>query len=173
MKIILLGYMASGKSSIGELLGKIIGYKFVDLDDFIEKKEAMSISEIFARKGEVYFRKVESMYLKELLLSHKKCVISLGGGTPCYGNNMELINSNKEVVSFYLKTSINEIVNRLMNEKEERPLVAQIESNESLSVFVRKHLFERNSFYMRSDYTIETDQRTKQNIVEEIVFKLF
>jgi shikimate kinase len=173
MKIILLGYMASGKSSVGNLLAKIIGYNFIDLDDFIEKKEAMSISDIFDKNGEVYFRKIESMYLKELLLTPNKCVISLGGGTPCYGNNMDLITSNKEVVSFYLKTSINEIVNRLMNEKEQRPLVSQIESKESLREFVGKHLFERNSFYMRSDFIVDTDQRTKPNIVEEIVFKLF
>ena len=165
--------MASGKSSVGALLSKIIGYNFVDLDGFIEKKEGMSISELFNNKGEVYFRKIESMYLKELLSTPEKCVISLGGGTPCYGNNMDLINSCKEAVSFYLKTSINEIVNRLMNEKEERPLVAQIESKESLMDFVGKHLFERNSFYLRSDYSIHTDKRTKQNIVEEIVFKLF
>ena len=165
--------MASGKSSIGTLLSKIIGYNFVDLDCFIEKKEEMSISEIFKKKGEVYFRKIESMYLRELLSTPDKCVISLGGGTPCYGNNMDLINSNKEAVSFYLKTSIKEIVNRLMNEKEQRPLVAQIESEGSLLDFVGKHLFERNSFYLRSDYSIDTDKRTKQNIVEEIVFKLF
>jgi len=173
MKIILVGYMASGKSSVGKLLSKIIRFRFIDLDDFIEEKEAMSISEIFAKKGEIYFRKVETLHLEELLLTDEKCIISLGGGTPCYGNNMQLINSNAETISFYLKTSINEIVNRLMNEKKNRPLVAQIESKESLKEFVGKHLFERNPFYLRSDFTIETDQRTKQNIVEEIVFKLF
>ena len=165
--------MASGKSSVGVLLAKIIGYNFVDLDSFIEKKEGMSISELFNEKGEIYFRKIESMHLKELLSTPEKCVISLGGGTPCYGNNMDLINSCEDTVSFYLKTSIREIVERLMNEKEERPLVAQIESKEALLDFVGKHLFERNSFYSRSDYSVDTDKRTRQNIVEEIVFKLF
>ena len=173
MKIILLGYMASGKSTVGILLAKIIGYNFVDLDSFIEKKEGMTISDLFNKKGEIYFRKIESMYLKELLSTPEKCVISLGGGTPCYGNNMDLINSCKDAVSFYLKTSIDEIVNRLMNEKQERPLVAQIESKESLRDFVGKHLFERNSFYLRSDYSVNTDKKTKKHIVEEIVFKLF
>jgi len=173
MKIILLGYMASGKSTIGRLLAKIVDFRFIDLDLFIENKEEMTISEIFTKKGEVYFRKIENIYLKELLSNYNNCVISLGGGTPCYSNNMDLIMSNKETVCFYLKTSINEIVIRLMNEKEQRPLVAQIESEESLKEFVGKHLFERNPFYLRSDFIINTDQKSKDNIVEEIVFKLF
>lgn len=173
MKIILLGYMASGKSTIGRLLAKIVDFRFIDLDLFIENKEEMTISEIFTKKGEVYFRKIENIYLKELLSNYNNCVISLGGGTPCYSTNMDLIMSNKETVCFYLKTSINEIVIRLMNEKEQRPLVAQIESEESLKEFVGKHLFERNPFYLRSDFIIDTNQKTKENIVEEIVFKLF
>jgi shikimate kinase len=173
MKIILLGYMASGKSTVGSLLAKIVDFNFIDLDSFIERKEEMSISEIFTEKGEVYFRKIENIYLKELLLNYNNCIISLGGGTPCYSNNMDLILSNKETLCFFLKTSINEIVIRLMKEKDQRPLVAQIESKESLKEFVGKHLFERNPFYLRSDFIINTDQKTKEDIVEEIVFKLF
>lgn len=173
MKIILLGYMASGKSTIGRLFVKIIGYKFIDLDSFIEKKEGKSISQIFKEKGEVYFRKVENVYLKELLLTKEKCIISLGGGTPCYANNMQLIKEDKDSVSFYLKTSIKEIVNRLMTEKEERPLVSGISSKDSMAEFVAKHLFERNPFYTNADYIVNTDGKTKEQIVEEIVFKLF
>ena len=173
MKIILLGYMASGKSTIGRLFVKIIGYKFIDLDSFIEKKEGKSISQIFKEKGEVYFRKVENVYLKELLLTKEKCIISLGGGTPCYANNMQLIKEDKDSVSFYLKTSIKEIVNRLMAEKEERPLVSGIGSKDSMTEFVAKHLFERNPFYADADYIVNTDGKTKEQIVEEIVFKLF
>ena len=173
MKIILLGYMASGKSTIGRLFVKIIGYKFIDLDSFIEKKEGKSISQIFKEKGEVYFRKVENVYLKELLLTKEKCIISLGGGTPCYANNMQLIKEDKDSVSFYLKTSIKEIVNRLMTEKEERPLVSGISSKDSMAEFVAKHLFERNPFYTNADYIVNTNGKTKEQIVEEIVFKLF
>jgi len=173
MKIILLGYMASGKSTIGRLLVKIFGYKFIDLDSFIEKREEKSISDIFKDKGEVYFRKTENVYLKELLSTQEKCIISLGGGTPCYANNMQLIKEDKDTISFYLETSIKEIVKRLMTEKEERPLVSQIGSTGSMTEFVAKHLFERNPFYSKADFIVNTDGKTKEQIVEEIVFKLF
>ncbi len=173
MKIILLGYMASGKSTIGRLLVKIFGYKFIDLDSFIEKREEKSISDIFKDKGEVYFRKTENGYLKELLSTQEKCIISLGGGTPCYANNMQLIKEDKDTISFYLETSIKEIVKRLMTEKEERPLVSQIGSTGSMTEFVGKHLFERNPFYSKADFIVNTDGKTKEQIVEEIVFKLF
>lgn len=173
MKIILLGYMASGKSTIGRLLEKIFEYKFIDLDSFIEKKEGKSISEIFNLKGEVYFRKIENIYLKELLSTKEKCILSLGGGTPCYANNMQLIKENKDTVSFYLKTSNKEIVNRLMDEKEERPLVSHIGSKKSMTEFVAKHLFERNPIYSKADYVLNSDGKTKEQIVEQIVFKLF
>ena len=173
MKIILLGYMASGKSTVGRLLAKIIGCKFVDLDNYIEKKEGKTISDIFNKKGEIYFRKVENTYLKELLTMDEKTVISLGGGTPCYANNMDLIKSQKDAVSFYLKTSIKEIVNRLIHEKDKRPIVADIDSEGALTEFVGKHLFERNPYYMRSDHIIDTDKKTTKTIVEEIIFQLF
>ncbi len=109
----------------------------------------------------------------QLLLTKEKCIISLGGGTPCYANNMQLIKEDKDSVSFYLKTSIKEIVNRLMTEKEERPLVSGISSKDSMAEFVAKHLFERNPFYTNADYIVNTNGKTKEQIVEEIVFKLF
>ena len=173
MKIILLGYMASGKSTVGGFLAKILGYKFIDLDNYIEEKEDRTVSEIFKKNGEIYFRKVENIYLKELLLTDQNLVISLGGGTPCYANNMDLIVSDDNAVSFYLKTSIKEIVNRLMSEKDKRPLLADIGSKEVLTEFVGKHLFERNPFYLRSDHILETDHKSIQTIVEEFVFELF
>ncbi|MBT8395141.1 MAG: shikimate kinase [Bacteroidia bacterium] len=173
MKIILLGYMASGKSTIGRLLVKIFGYKFIDLDSFIEKKEEKSISDIFKDKGEVYFRKVENLYLKKLLANQENCIISLGGGTPCYANNMQLIKEDRNAISFFLKTSVKEIVNRLIIEKDERPLVSGIDSKDSMTEFVSKHLFERNPFYSKADYVLNTDGKAKEKIVEEIVFKLF
>lgn len=173
MKIILLGYMASGKSTVGRLLAKIIGYKFIDLDNYIEKKEDKTISDIFNEKGEIYFRKVENTYLKELLIMDEKTVISLGGGTPCYANNMDLIKSQKNAVTFYLKTSLKEIVYRLRQEKGKRPIVADIDTEEALTEFVGKHLFERNPYYLRSDHIIDTDKKTAKTSIEEIIFELF
>ena len=98
MKIVLLGYMASGKSSIGKKLAKILNVPFVDLDDLISEKEKLSIPEIFKTKGEIYFRKKEIENL-ENFFQKDKFVLAVGGGTPCYGNNMDLINDNS--ISIY------------------------------------------------------------------------
>jgi shikimate kinase len=145
MKIVLLGYMASGKSTIGREISKKLDMKFIDLDDYISKREKRSISEIFKVKGEIYFRRIESLYLSEILNSKDNFILSLGGGTPCYSNNMDLI-MNSEAVSIYIKAGIKTLVSRLTAEKNKRPLVAELE-DDKLVEFVAKHLFERGFFY--------------------------
>ncbi|SFS33184.1 shikimate kinase [Lutibacter maritimus] len=166
MKVVLLGYMASGKSAVGKLLAKELNIQFVDLDDFIEKKEQLSISEIFKLKGEIYFRIKEGEYLKELLNFDKNLIISLGGGTPCYGNNMEIIKNKSK--SFYLNASINTIYERLIGETSKRPLVATLGTN-NLKEFIAKHLFERNQFYERSDNTILVNNKSISEVSKEIM----
>jgi len=166
MKIVLLGYMASGKSAVGTILSNKLGTQCIDLDDFIEEKEQLTISEIFKIKGEIYFRKKEGEYLKELLELKEDCIISLGGGTPCYGNNMEFIGNNSK--SFYLKASINTIYNRLNSETSKRPLVASI-GKENLKEYIAKHLFERSLFYQRAQHTISVDKKSIFKIVDEII----
>jgi len=166
MKIVLLGYMASGKSVIGRILSKKLDLQFVDLDTFIEEKEQLSIPEIFETKGEIYFRKKEGEYLLELLNLKENAVISLGGGTPCYGNNMEFI-KNKST-SFYLKGTIDTIFERLKNETSQRPLVATI-GMENLKEYIAKHLFERAPYYEKSDHTILINQKSVKQIVDEIM----
>ncbi len=173
MKIILLGYMASGKSTVGKLLAQAINFKFLDLDDYIESKEGVSISKIFEAKEEIYFRKAEHKYLKEILSEKEKFIISLGGGTPCYAGNMELIKSAEKAISIYLKASVKELASRLVNEKSKRPLVARFNSEEELTEFVGKHLFERNHFYNQSDHKIIVDAKSKEKIVEDLLFKLY
>ncbi|QTD37829.1 shikimate kinase [Polaribacter batillariae] len=166
MKIVLLGYMASGKSTIGKKLAKKLYLNFIDLDEYISEKEKMSISEIFSTKGEIYFRKIEHEYLKEILNSDEKIVLSLGGGTPCYANNMDVIlRSNAK--SIYIKASINTLVERLLKEKSKRPLVANLE-NEKITEFVAKHLFERRFFYEQANYSVATDGRDVSEIVTEL-----
>ncbi len=166
MKVVLLGYMASGKSAVGKLLAKELNIQFVDLDDFIEEKEQLSISEIFKLKGEIYFRIKEGEYLKELLNFDKNLIISLGGGTPCYGNNMEIIKNKSK--SFYLNASINTIYERLIDETSKRPLVATLGTN-NLKEFIAKHLFERNPFYERSDNTILVNNKSISEVSKEIM----
>ena len=165
MKIVLLGYMASGKSAVGKVIAKKMAIPFLDLDDVIEEKENLTISEIFDKKGEIYFRNKETECLNEVLDNEKDLLISLGGGTPCYGNNMEVI--LEKSTSFYLKASINTIFNRIKSETQQRPLVASI-GIDNLKEFIAKHLFERSDFYLKSNHSIIVDDKDILEISEEI-----
>ena len=173
MIVILIGYMASGKSTLGRILAEKLSYDFIDLDDYIEDKENLSISNLFKTKGEIYFRKKETFYLKELLNSKDKLVLSLGGGTPCYSGNMETILETANAVSIYLKASIPTLIGRLKNEKNKRPLIAHIKSDEELAEFIGKHLFERSQFYNQAKTILTTDNKTEEAIVEDLILKLF
>ncbi|MBC8757131.1 shikimate kinase [Kordia sp. YSTF-M3] len=166
MTIILLGYMASGKSLVSKLLGKQLGLPVLDLDDFIERKEEKTIREIFETKGEIYFRMKEHQYLKEVLETKQAMIVSLGGGTPCYANNMNLIHEYT-THTFYLQTSIPEIINRVKDEKAKRPLISAI-ADEDLPEFIGKHLFERNAFYQQATHTVFTDKKQIEELVLEI-----
>lgn len=166
--IVLIGYMGCGKSSVGKTLAEQRGMDFVDLDAYIEAKENQSISAIFKDKGEVYFRKIETKYLETCLTELSNTVLSLGGGTPCFGQNMEIVLKNKNAVSVYLQTSIGELSKRLFEERVNRPLIAHTESMDELSEFIAKHVFERLSFYARAKHTIQTDKKTLISIVSEI-----
>jgi shikimate kinase len=165
MKIVLVGYMASGKSSVGKVLAVNLGYTFIDLDDYIETKENTTISNIFDEKGEIYFRLKEIECLKEILDTQDEIILSVGGGTPCYGNSMELI--NEMGTSVYLKASIKTLLVRLNSEKQNRPLVAKL-SSEKMTEFIGKHLFERSFFYEKAKFSITIDDKSIEQIVNEI-----
>ncbi|WP_452598982.1 shikimate kinase [Pontimicrobium sp. MEBiC01747] len=172
MNIILLGYMASGKSLIGKKLAEALHYNYIDLDAYIESEEQNSVSELFDKKGELFFRKVEHKHLNTLLDTSEKTVISLGGGTPCYYNTMALLKANENFKTIYLRVSIPELVNRLKTEKEQRPIIAHIETEELLTEFIGKHLFERSNFYNQADVTIDANENPEA-IIEAILLKLF
>jgi|GEM_PF-5325340 len=121
-KIVLLGYMGSGKSAIGKSLAELSSLPYIDLDDFMVESENMSIDQIFSQKGEIYFRKKEHHYLLELLNIPGQKIIALGGGTPCYHDNISLLKT-EGIVSIYLKTSIETLANRLKSETEKRPIL--------------------------------------------------
>ncbi len=157
--------MGSGKTHISKILSEKINFKLFDLDKEISKRNRLSVSEIFAQKGEIYFRKKERELLEEVLATQERCVISLGGGTPAYYNNMELINS--QTVSIYLRAGVGTLSERLKWQKEKRPLIATI-SDEDLPEFIAKHLFERNVFYNKARWIVDTDNKTPEEVVEEI-----
>jgi len=170
MKIVLLGYMASGKSSIGKKLSKRLKMNFIDLDDYIIAKEKATIAEIFKQKGEVYFRNIENKYLKEILAKKDNFILSLGGGTPCYANNMELI-KEKATISIYLQGNVSTMVKRLINKKAKRPIIASL-GDDKIPEFVAKHLFERRFFYEQAKMTIKIDTKTKTEIAKELALLL-
>ncbi len=171
MDIVLLGYMGSGKTTVGKELADLLAYDFLDLDHFIEAKENQSISELFRDKGEIYFRKIEHVYLKELLQFKPNTprVIALGGGTPCYANNIDLVATNPRMLSFYLLSNYKNLAARLWNEKDSRPIVSNVQSLIDLEDFIRKHLFERQYYYLQADHKINVDEKKCSTIVQEII----
>lgn len=169
-KIILLGYMGSGKSTVGESLAKNTHLSFLDLDQLIKKEEGDAVKTIFEKKGELYFRKLEHKILVQLMTSSESFVLSLGGGTPCYGNNSELLNG-ENITSIYLKASIEELYSRLIKDKINRPLIASLES-EKLKEYIAKQLFERSFFYNKAKYIVNIDGKSIEDIILEIREKL-
>lgn len=148
MLIFLVGYMASGKTTLGLELAKSLSVPFIDIDEYIEKKEGKTISQIFEDKGETYFRRLEHDCLKEIILL-SNAVVSTGGGLPCFNDNMKLINDAG--ISIYLEASVKELVDRLLLMGESRPLVRG-KSREELYDYINKHLGERIKWYeMASD----------------------
>jgi len=166
MKIVLVGYMGSGKSTIGKLLAGNLDYEFIDLDDYIAFSEKMEIPKIFESKGEIFFRKKEFEYLNKVLNTKDNFVLSTGGGTPCYGDNMNAILETTSNV-FYLKVSIAGLINRLISEKEHRPLISNIRTEE-LPEFIGKHLFERSYFYSQANHNLLCDENSMEELVLEI-----
>lgn len=166
-KIVLTGYMASGKTTIGKEIAKKLDIPFFDLDRSIELNEYLTITEIFKLKGEVYFRKQEHAIFTELLKKTTSCVISLGGGTPCYANN-HLHLQDPNVASVYLKASVTTIVNRLEHNNE-RPLLTNVSD---LTTFVALHLFERNYYYNFAKYNVKVDDKSVDELVGEILHSI-
>lgn len=166
-KIVLLGYMGSGKSAIGKSLAELSSLPYIDLDDFMVERENMSIDQIFSQKGEIYFRKKEHHYLLELLNLPGHKIIALGGGTPCYHDNISLLKT-EGIVSIYLKTSIETLANRLKSETEKRPILKRFSTPEELTEFIAKHLFERQYYYSQADFIIQTDHKEAMEIAKEI-----
>ena len=166
MIISLLGYMGSGKSHISKNLSKKINFKLIDLDQKISEEHQQSIPEIFEKKGEIYFRKEEKRILEELLNSEDNLVLSLGGGTPVYYDNMEII--NQKAKSIFLRASVNTLTNRVLLQKSTRPLIAKLKDSE-IPEFIAKHLFERNHYYSQAHFIIDTDSKNAVEISEEII----
>jgi shikimate kinase len=166
-KIILLGYMGCGKSTIANRLSKSTNIPYVDLDKIIEERTNMPIKDIFEQRGEIYFRKLEHEIFVELLNSPENMIIGLGGGTPCYANNHELLKGDN-IISIYLKASIDTLFERLVSNKSKRPLIAD-KSDEEMKEFIAKHLFDRSFYYNQAQYKVNIDGKTKDQTTLDIL----
>ena len=166
-KVVLIGYMGSGKSVVSARLAEKTGIEFVELDECIEKKSGMKVATIFATKGELFFRKIErELFMEFLQITSRDLIISTGGGTPCYYNNHEFLQA-EGVISIYLNASIDTLTLRLDKEKQSRPLLAHL-STEDLHEFIAKHLFDRSFYYNQATFKVSVDAKSVEEIVEEI-----
>lgn len=162
--------MGSGKSLISSKLNSIKKIEKIDLDFEISKELENSIPEIFEKRGELFFRKKEKEILERIFSLKEECILSLGGGTPCYYDNMEVINENS--ISIYLRAKVDTLVKRLLEDKIHcRPLINRI-PDEQLLEFIGQHLFERNHFYNQAKIIIDTDNLTAEEIADEILSKV-
>lgn len=159
--------MGCGKSLIGAFLAEKLQIPFYDLDQEIEKETQNSIAELFQIRGEIYFRKKENEVLKKMLDKKNDFVLSLGGGTPCYYNNHELLLQD-DIFSIYLKANVDTLVDRLLNEKNQRPLLVN-QDEVSLKDFINKHLFDRNFYYHQVSKIVTVDDKSVLQIVDEII----
>ena len=148
-------------------LAEKLTLQFLDLDAYIERQEKLSIANIFENRGELYFRKKEYQHLQEVLGQPDGFVLSIGGGTPCYGKNLDAILNSTDTV-FYLNVPISQLVDRLSKEKLHRPLIRNI-SDKDLPEFIGKHLFERSAFYNRAHHVIYCGNKTPEVVASEIV----
>jgi shikimate kinase len=155
----------SGKSTWGKKLAKAMQYTFVDLDKLIEEFERLSIEEIFNTKGEEYFRELEHVFLQKTIVMNN-VIISCGGGTPCYYNNMHLINENG--ISFYLKGTIGLLVDRILKSKRKRPLFLGLEKG-NIEKKMEELLHLRTCFFEQAHYTINIPQETIQSFVNKAI----
>jgi shikimate kinase len=147
----IIGFMGSGKTTAGKRVASLLDWSFIDLDKKIEENAGLNIPEIFSLHGEDHFRNVEAEVLRSLV-TYSDTVISTGGGTPCYGNNMEFMLQTG--LTIYLKLTPGQLMSRLNNASEERPLIKNL-TGENLLNFIRAKLEYREKWYERSELIID------------------
>ena len=150
-RIILIGYMGSGKTTVGKALSKETGMMFYDLDWYIESRMRKTVAQLFAEKGEEGFRKIEHNMLHEVA-EFENVIISCGGGTPCFFDNIDYINQQGEVV--YLKATPEVLYRHLLMGKVERPLIKN-KTPEELIAYITEQVAKREEFYNKARYTLD------------------
>lgn len=162
-RIFFIGFMGSGKTHWGKLLAEKLAIPFFDLDEVIVKTEEKTIPEIFSNEGEEYFRYKEKEILEQLVDDHESCIISCGGGTPCFFNNIDFMKKVGEVI--WLNTALDVLVQRLIKEKQNRPLLKMIPDAE-LKTFIFKKLQDRRLYYEQADIIIKEENLSIDRLAE-------
>ncbi len=157
--------MGSGKTTLGKKLAEKISIEFIDLDEIIIKNTGESINNIFNKKGEDFFREEERKALQSMLRK-KSFIMAVGGGTPCFFNNMELM--KKTGITIYLKLTPEKIFDRLKGETKQRPLLNKLD-NESLLEYIKINLEKREKWYLQSEIILEETEHSPEIIYNRIL----
>lgn len=150
-RVFLIGYMGSGKSTIGRYVAKDLGWRFIDMDDFVESRIGCSISEFFAKNGEEAFRREETEALK-CLAAEKNVIVATGGGAPCFGGNVDVMNASG--LTIFINVATDELAKRLAPAKAKRPLIAG-KSDDELEGFIAGQLKAREPFYRKAVMVVD------------------
>lgn len=165
MKIFFIGFMGSGKTHWGRLLSQKLGLPFFDLDEQVSAHAGKSIPEIFSADGEEHFRLLEKEVLYIITESHDSFVMACGGGTPCYYNNIDYI--NQAGTSVWINTPLKNLYQRLILEKEKRPLIKNL-SDEQLRSFISRKFADRKIYYEQAAIKIEEEPLELDKLIEKI-----
>ena len=165
MKLFLIGFMGSGKTHWGQLLAAKTEMPFFDLDSVIEQREQATIEEIFSTKGEESFRYIEKEVLEKVVSTNKDFIISCGGGTPCFFNNIGFMKQKGLVI--WLNTQIDSLVSRLLKQKNTRPLLKNLADRELKQYIVTK-ILRRRLYYEQADITVQEETLTVDTFAEII-----
>ncbi|MBA7541375.1 Shikimate kinase [subsurface metagenome] len=156
--------MGSGKSTVGRKLSSATGLNFIDLDNFIQTREGRAVNDIFNSEGEDYFRQTEHRLLEEII-EKDNFILSCGGGTPCFFNNMSLMKKNG--ITIYLQMSVGALHSRLLNSPDNRPLLKEIPGNK-LKNYIAITLKERDKYYNMAHHTVEAINLKISSVVKLI-----
>jgi shikimate kinase len=162
MRIFLIGYMGSGKSRLGRAVAASLGYGFTDLDEAFEERYHISIPDFFEKYGETVFRSLEKKILQEMT-DHDEIIISTGGGTPCFFDNLDFIKKNG--ISIFLRAEVGLLVRRLSSVRKKRPLLQEIRNGE-LADYITKQLEEREKYYLQADFILSGDEISEEGILK-------
>ena len=165
MIIFLIGFMGSGKTTVGKKLANRLQYAFIDLDQFIQEKEGRTVEELFDNEGEAFFRTLESKYLRSLPTGPSGLVVATGGGLPCHDKNMAYMNQNG--LTLYLQLKPGQLYHRLKHAKYRRPLLKE-KNDEEVMRYIKQKLEERTPYYDQAQLTYNASNLKIPELIERI-----